>query len=146
MNKVSEKNILITNEKLGLPVMLISLCVSIGVLFFSFLLDSLMLGKSFIVGSITMIIYLRMQIIFGQTLGKRDLLSVMLFVLSSGRIVILGAILYLVAKRVDLFNISYTLLGLTFVQMTSFGVLIFNSFTIKKEKNMTTNMLLKSEG
>ena len=144
MNKVSEKNILITNEKLGLPVMLISLCISIGVLFFSFLFDNLMLGKSFIVGSITMIIYLRMQIIFGQTLGKRDLLSIMLFVLSSGRIVILGAILYLVAKRVDLFNISYTLLGLAFVQMTSFGVLIFNSF--KKEKNMTTNMLLKSEG
>jgi len=144
MNKISEKNILVTNEKLGLPVMLISLFVSIGVLFFSFLFDNFILGKSFIVGSITMIVYLRMQIIFGQTLGKKDLLSIMLFVLSSGRIVILGMILYLVAKRVDLFNISYTLLGLAFVQMTSFGVLIFNSF--KKEKNMTNNMLLKSEG
>ena len=142
MNKTYDVN---RDKYLGISVMLISLVFSMLFLIISFFMDNNVNGISFFVGSLSMVIYLRMQIIFGNTIGKRDLFSVLLLALSSGRIVLLGMILYLTAKRVDIFNVYYTVLGLSFTLTISFILLIYNSF--KLEKTVTPNILnVKLEG
>lgn len=134
MNKISEETVLNDQKKLGLSVMIASFFVSFIILGITFFNDKLILGKSFLLGTIITLVYLRMQFIFANTMGKRDLLSIILYVFSTGRIVLFGAIIYLVAKRVDLFDVFFTILGIASVHLISFSAFIYDSFKPDQKK------------
>lgn len=85
--------------------------------------------RSFALGVIGSIFYLRMQMMFVKSISKRDLLSILTLIVSGGRILIILAILFVAIKRVDLFNLYIVISGLIAVHLVSMSVFTYNIIT-----------------
>jgi hypothetical protein len=83
-------------------------------------------ARGFLLGAGISLLYFRMQVIFVKSFSKKDLLSVLMTILSVGRIFLITAVLYVAVKRVDLFDLVATLCGLVAIHLTSFIVFSLN--------------------
>lgn len=139
MSKTSNK-VLNTNEetgKLSKSILLLSLALLLLATLFGIVFKNYTFVRSFLLGILGSLFYLRMQVIFVRSFLKRDLLSILMTILSSGRLVIILAILLVSFIRTDLFNVLYVITGLAGVHLISISVFIYNimvNYSIHKKK------------
>jgi len=126
-NKVLETNK--ETGKLSKPILLISLtCIFVGTLL-GIIFNNYTFVRSFLLGTLGSIFYLRMQVVFVNSFLKRDLLSILMTIISSGRILIILSILLVAFKRTDLFNIFFVISGIVMVHFISGSVFIYKIIT-----------------
>ena len=139
MSKTSNK-VLNTNEetgKLSKSILLLSLALLLLATLFGIVFKNYTFVRSFLLGILGSLFYLRMQVIFVRSFLKGDLLSILMTILSSGRLVIILAILLVSFIRTDLFNVLYVITGLAGVHLISISVFIYNimvNYSIHKKK------------
>ncbi len=119
-------------DQLHDSVLISSLTFSFFVALVSFLAGKGLVAQGFLIGVAGSLIYLRMQVLFVKNLGKKDLLSILLNMLSIGRIFLIGAILFVAFKRTDLFDLYATICGLVSVHLISIFVFAYSVFDKKK--------------
>ena len=129
------KSIIEVNEtpsKTALEIFFISIILTILVTSSYFFSGKIIEARSFLVGTITSLIYLRLQVLFINNFYKKDFLSKLISMLAAGRIILIAAILFVVFKRTDLFNFLPTILGLVSVHIISLLTFISKAFLNKK--------------
>lgn len=113
-------------DKLNKIILIISLISAVFVSLITLVMGKPVLTKSFLLGMIGSLFYLRMQVMFVKNFSKRDLLSIMISILSGGRILIILGVLVVAFRRVDLFNLYAVIAGLVSVHLISISVFTYN--------------------
>jgi hypothetical protein len=119
-------------DQLHDSVLIASLTFSFFVALISFLAGKVLIAQGFLIGVAGSLIYLRMQVLFVKNLAKKDLLSILISMLSTGRILLIAAILFVAFKRTDLFDMYATICGLVSVHLISIFVFAYGISEKKK--------------
>lgn len=143
---MSKTNIKVKNDKadtnlLNNIILLISLIMLVIVSLIGFSFGKYTFVRSFALGIAGSIFYLRMQVMFVNSLAKRDFLSILVTMMSAGRILIILGVLLVSIKRVDLFNLYFVISGLVSVHLVSMSVFTYNimtSYFADKKKLITS--------
>jgi heme/copper-type cytochrome/quinol oxidase subunit 3 len=131
MNKtnISEINNKANTSTLNNIILLISVLMLVVMTIFGLFFEKYTFVRSFALGVIGSIFYLRMQVMFVSSIAKRDLISLLTLMISGGRILIILAVLLVAIKRVDLFNLYFVISGLIGVHLVSMSVFTYNIMT-----------------
>ncbi|MBC7476346.1 MAG: hypothetical protein H7263_18840 [Candidatus Sericytochromatia bacterium] len=137
-NEVIEGN---NTDKLNNKIFLISIVFTVVVLIVTLLTGKFVIAKSLLLGIIGSLLYLRMQVMFVNSFSKRNLISIFISVLSSGRILIVFGVLLVAITRSDLFNFYAVILGMISIHLISVSVFTYNIFLNFKnsEKKLIAN-------
>lgn len=130
-------------DELQKSILFISLILTAVIVLISLTIGESRIAKGFLLGAGISMIYFRMQVMFVKTFSKKDLLSILTSILSSGRILIIAAVLFIAFRRVDLFDLTATVSGLVSVHLISFIVFSYNVFKNYKKKLIIKNERLK---
>jgi F0F1-type ATP synthase assembly protein I len=121
-------------DELQKSILFLSLILTVIIVLISFASGEGRIAKGFLMGAGISLVYFRMQVLFVKNFAKRDLLSILISILSGGRILIIAAVLFIAVRRVDLFNLTATIAGLVSVHLISFIVFSYNAFKNDKKK------------
>ncbi len=137
-NQVIEGN---NTDKLNNKIFLISIVFTVVILTLTLLTGKTVIAKSLLLGIVGSLLYLRMQVMFVNSFSKRNLISIFISVLSSGRILIVFGVLLVAITRSDLFNFYAVILGMISIHLISVSVFTYNVFLNFKnsEKKLITN-------
>lgn len=130
-NKVDKAN------SLNNMILLFNFLMLVTAIIFGLFFEKYTFVRSFALGVIGSLFYLRMQIMFVKSLSKRDLISILNLIISGSRILIILAILLVAIKRVDLFNLYIVISGLIAVHFVSMSVFTYNiiaNYLLDKKK------------
>ncbi|MFN8576447.1 MAG: hypothetical protein U0354_06280 [Candidatus Sericytochromatia bacterium] len=138
IEKINEK---LTTNTLNNIILLLSIGLLFIVTIFGLFFEKYTFVRSFALGIVGSIFYLRMQVMFVNSIAKRDLFSILTLIISGGRILIILAILLVAIKRFDLFNLYFVISGLVSVHLVSMSVFTYNIITnyIFDKKKLVTS-------
>ena len=139
MSKIDNK---VKNDKsemasLSKSILLLSLASLLLATLLGIIFSNYTFIRSFLFGTLGSIFYLRMQVMFVSSFSKRDFLSILVTILSGGRILIILAVLAAAIVRTDLFNVLFVIAGLASVHLISISVFIYNTivnYSVDKKK------------
>lgn len=122
-----------TPSKTAMEIFFYSIILAILVTTSYFFSGKIIEARSFLIGTIASLVYLRMQVLFINNFYKKDFFSKLISILAAGRILIVAAILFVAFKRTDLFALLPTTLGLVSVHIISLLTFISKAFLSKKK-------------